>query len=65
MCRHHIRTAYVIQTVRCMVCRPGQSESGADHMVMAVIDFHIVLRSFTPNIVNLVKYFYEFGFYQY
>lgn len=49
MCRRHIRTAYVIQTVRCMVCRLGQSESGVDHMVMAVIDFYVVLCQISVN----------------
>lgn len=43
-----------------MVCRPGLSGSGADYMATeAAIDFRTVFR------LNLVKYFYEFGFYQY
>ena len=46
-----------------MVCRPGQSESGADDTVVAaVIDSRVV---FTQNIYKSVKYFHEFGFYQY
>ena len=57
MCRRRIRTAYAIRTVRCMVCRPGLSGSGADYMATAAIDFRTVFR------LNLVKYFYEFGFY--
>ena len=46
-----------------MVCRPGQSVFGADHMATeaAAIDFRVV---FTQNIYKSVKYFYEFGFYQ-
>ena len=34
-----------------MVCRPGQSEFGADHMVTraAVIDFHAVLRQLSVS----------------
>ena len=59
MRRRRIRTAYAIRTARCMVSRPGQSVFGADHMATeaAAIDFRTVFR------LNLVKYFYEFGFY--
>ena len=60
MRRRRIRTAYAIRTVRCMVCRLGLSGSGAGHMATeAAIDFRTVFR------LNLVKYFHEFGFYQY
>ena len=62
MRRRRIRIAYAIQIARCMGCHPGQSESGADHTVVAAaIDFRVV---FTQNIYKFVKYFYEFGFYQ-
>ena len=52
MHRRRIRTAYVIQIARCMVCRLGLNESGADHMVMAavVIDFRVILRQISVSL---------------
>lgn len=56
MRRRRIRTVYVIQTARCMVCRLGLRGSGAEHTATssaaAVIDFS---HSFVSNNCKFVN----------